>query len=150
MRAMSGIRVSTAAALSLLSACAGTATTSGAARPTYDDCFFASTLHDWRPLDDENLILFAGGRRPYQVELVRPAMGLSYDVMIGVYDRDGRICPYGGDAIVIDGLIPDRILIRSVRRLTDEQLDEVYVEFGIRAPAVIEAEEADPEGSAEQ
>jgi hypothetical protein len=64
--------------------------------------------------------------------------------MIGVYDRDGRICPYGGDAIVIDGVIPERILIRSVRRLTPEQLDEVYVQFGIRAPAVIEAEEVDP------
>jgi hypothetical protein len=127
-----------------LGACTGIPTTSAPSQPTYNDCFFASTLHDWRPLDDENLILFAGGRRPYHVELIRPAVGLSYDVMIGVYDRDGRICPYGGDAIVIDGVIPERILIRSVRRLTPEQLDEVYVQFGIRAPAVIEAEEVDP------
>jgi hypothetical protein len=136
-------------AVSLLSACAGMPTTSGLSRPTYNDCFLASTLHDWRPLDDENLILFASGRRPYHVELVRPASGLSYDVMIGVYDRDGRICPYGGDAIVIDGIIPERISIRSVRRLTAEQLDEVYLAFGIRAPAVIEAEEVDLQGSGE-
>lgn len=132
-----------------LSGCAGTAVSSGAARPTYDDCLFASTLHDWRPLDDRNLILFANGRRPYHVELVRPATGLSFDVMIGIYDRDGRICPYGGDAIVIDDVVPERIAIRSMRRLTDEQLDDVYVEFGIHAPAVIDAEEVEleqPEG----
>jgi Family of unknown function (DUF6491) len=133
-----------------LCACTQAPTTSGAeGRSTSDDCFFASTLHDWRPLDDENLILFANGRRPYHVELVRPAMGLSFDVMIGVYDRDGRICSFGGDAIIVDGVIPDRITIRSIRRLTDEQLDEVYVQFGIRAPAVIETEEVDLE-SAEQ
>jgi hypothetical protein len=111
---------------------------------------FASTLHDWRPLDDSNLILFADGRRPYHVELVRPAMGFSYEVMIGVYDRDGRICPYGDDAIVVDGVIPEQIAIRSMRRLTDRQLDEFCAEFGIRAPAVLEAEEVPLEQPGEQ
>jgi len=125
-----------------LQGCAGTAAVSGT-RATYDDCFFASTLRDWRPLDDQNLILFANGRRPYHVELVRPAMALSFNVMIGVYDRDGRVCPYGGDAIIVDGFMPERIAIRSMRRLTDAQLDEVYVEFGISAPPVIDTEEVE-------
>jgi hypothetical protein len=124
--------------------CAGSGTTAGGARPVYDDCLFAATLRDWRPLNDQNLILFAAGRRPYHVELVRPAFGFTFDVMIGVYDRDDMICPYGGDAIVIDGPMPDRIAIRSIKRLSDEELDEVYVRFGIRAPAVIETTEGDP------
>jgi hypothetical protein len=148
MRRVNGIAA--VALAGALCACAQTPATSGAeGSSTYDDCFFASALHDWRPLDDENLILFASGRRPYHVELVRPAMGLSFAVTIGVYDRDGRICSFGGDAIIVDGVIPDRITIRSIRRLTDAQLDELYVQFGIRAPVVIETEEVDLE-SAEQ
>lgn len=131
-----------AAAACVLSACATTEPGGSGVRTTSNDCFFANTLRDWRPLDDRNLILFADGRRPYLVELVRPAMGLTFNVMIGVYDRDGRICPYGGDAIVVDGALPDRITIGSMRRLTDAELGEVYERFGVSTPAVIEAEEA--------
>jgi Family of unknown function (DUF6491) len=103
-----------------------------------DDCFFTRSLRDWRPLDNSNLLLFTTGRTPYLVELFRPAMGLSFNVMIGVYDRDGRVCPYGGDAIIINGIMPERIPIRSMRRLTDDELDEIYVRFGIRPPVVVE------------
>lgn len=131
-------------------ACATTAGSGGTSRATYDDCFFAATLHDWRPLDDENLVLFANGRRPYHVELAMPAFGLTYDVRIGVYDRDGRICPYGGDSIVVNGIIRERIPIRSMRRLTDEQLDALYVQFGIETPAVIEVTEVESEESPEK
>jgi hypothetical protein len=129
----------------LLSACASTSGPSTVARPAGNDCMFASTLRDWRPLDNENLILFANGRRPYHVELFMPAFSLTYEVMIGVYDRDGRICPYGGDAIVIDGVLPERIPIRSIRRLTDTELDALYVEFGVEPPEVFEATAVEPE-----
>jgi hypothetical protein len=130
-----------------MNGCAATGTTTdgnadGAAR---DDCLFAVTLRDWRPLDDRNLLLFGTGRRAHHVELVRPASGLRFDVMLGVYDRDGMICPYGGDAIVIGGPMPDRIAIRSIERLSDDELDAVYVRFGIRAPAVIDATEVESE-----
>jgi hypothetical protein len=132
-------------AVAALGGCAGSAATSATTRSTAADCFFASTLRDWRPLDDANLVLFGSGRTPYHVELFRPAIGLSFNVMIGVYDRDGRICPYGGDAIIVDGAMPDRVPIRSIKRLTDEQLDELYVQFGVRAPAVVTTEEVELE-----
>lgn len=131
-----------AAAFAAVGACAQSAATT---RSSADDCFFASTLRDWRPLDDENLVLFGSGRTPYHVELFRPAMGLSFNVMIGVFDRDGRICPYGGDAIIVDGAVPDRIPIRSIRRLTDDELDELYVQFGVRAPAIVATDEVELE-----
>lgn len=102
-------------------------------------------MRDWRPLDDRNLILFADGRRPYHVELTRPAMGLSFNIELGVYDRDGRICAFGGDALVVDGAIPERIPIRSITRLTPEALEAVYAEFGISSPVVIEATETEPD-----
>jgi len=128
------------AAAAALGACASVDEAATGARSTADDCFFAGTLRDWRPLDNSNLILFANGRRPYHVELMQPAAGLSFNVTIGVYDRDGRVCPYGGDAIIVDGgFMPERIAIRSMRELTDEELDAVYVQFGIRPPAVVES-----------
>jgi hypothetical protein len=114
-----------------------------AAAPTHSDCMFARSLRDWRPLDDEHLLLFGPGHTAYLVELVRPAMGLSFNISIGVYDRDGNICPYGGDGIVVEGPIPERISIRSMQRLDDAELDEVYVRFGIRPPAVVKTEPAD-------
>lgn len=133
---------------SLVAACATTPSEPSAARN--DDCMFAVGLRDWRPLDNQNLILFESGRRAYHVELFRPASGLRSDIMIGVYDRDGRICPYGGDAIIVDSGIPDRIPIRSMRRLSEDELDELYVQFGVEPPAVVntegvELQEAPPE-----
>jgi hypothetical protein len=128
-------------ALTLL-ACAAAPTAERSAdgvQPIFDDCLFAISLRDWRPLDDRNLLLFANGRRAYHVQLFRPAPDLRFDVMIGVYDDDGMICPYGGDAILTDGPMPDRVPIRSIKRLSDDELDAVYVRFGVRPPAVIEA-----------
>jgi hypothetical protein len=116
-------------------------TTNTSARSSYNDCFFAVSLTNWRALDDENLILFAGRRRPYHVVLSRPAFGLNHDFMIGVYDRDGRICPFGGDAIVIDGGMPDTIRIRSIQQLSTEQLEQLYVSFGLEDPASVEVAE---------
>lgn len=139
------LRAATLAAAALVTgACATTSSTqTQTTRSAGSDCFFASTLRDWRPLDDENLILFAQGRRPYHVELVRPATNLSHNVRLGIYDRDGSICAVGGDTIVIDGAIPDRIRIGSLRELDRGELDALYTEFGIRTPAVIDAEEVE-------
>jgi hypothetical protein len=137
-----GKRAAVVLLLGMLTGGAGSST-SAAPRDTYNDCLLARTLRDWRPLDDENLLLFGAGRRAYLVELFRPAMSLGFNVMIGVYDRDGRICPYGGDAIVVDGPMPERIPIRSIRRLSDDELDEVYVRFGIRPPIVVEGDEVE-------
>lgn len=144
-----GLASAAAAAALLVAACAAPSQQPGSGRAAGSDCFFASTMRDWRPLDDRNLILFANGRRPYHVELVRPAMGLSFGIMLGVYDRDGRICPFGGDAIVVDGAIPDRIPIRSITRLSPEELEAVYIEYGISPPVVIDAEEVEPEEEAD-
>jgi hypothetical protein len=118
-----------------------------AAAAVHNDCMFARSLRDWRPLDDEHLLLFGPGHTAYLVQLVRPAMGLSFNISIGVYDRDGNICPYGGDSIVIDGPIPERISIQSMQRLDDAELDEVYVRFGIRPPVVVKSEPVDQGGN---
>ncbi|MGW8368486.1 MAG: hypothetical protein ACWGPN_07380, partial [Gammaproteobacteria bacterium] len=65
--------------------------------------------------------------------LVTPALDMSHEFAIGILDRDrdGRICPYGGDSILIDGLVRERISIRSIERISDEQAEFLKMEFGL-------------------
>jgi hypothetical protein len=130
-----------------LGACASTGPTDGDAQGpylNYDDCFFANTMTDWRPLDNMNLVVFTGIRRAYHVQLAMRSMNLRFEDTIAFTDRDGRICPFGGDSIVVNGAIRDRIPIASVRRLTEGE--ELYMSFGVTQPEVIE--EAEPPAEA--
>jgi hypothetical protein len=139
---MQGIRLFVAAlAATLAGACASTQSSSGGSSAflNYDDCFFARSMTDWRPLDNRNLVVFTGARRAYHVQLATPSMGLRFDDTIAFTDRDGRICPYGGDSIVINGLVPDRIPIASIRQLDEGQLEMLYRSYNIAGPEVIEA-----------
>ena len=106
-----------------------------------NDCFLARAVSDWRPLDNRNLIVFTGRRNPYHVELSMPSTRLRFQDAIAFTDRDGRICPYGGDAIVINGMMPNRITIASIRQLSEGELEEVYAQFGVRRPEIIETPE---------
>ncbi len=104
-------------------------------RTVYNHCFYANSVSDWKPLDNENLIIFAPGRRAHHVQLVRPSFNLRSTIGISFSDRDGRICPYGGDAIVIGGgVTPERINIRSIKRISDGELVYLYDQFDITRP----------------
>ena len=69
--------------------------------------------------------------------------GLDRNIAIGLFDRDGLICP--GDAIVARNLLPDRVTIRSVRRISDDELEALYVQFGLEPAAVVELRPIDVE-----
>ena len=132
----------TAAAAVIASGCASNQPGSGTpAFLTYDDCFFARAMTDWRPLDNRNLVVFTGARRAYHIQLATPSRGLRFDDTLAFTDRDGRICPFGGDAVVINGLMPDRIPIASIRRLDEGQLEDLYRTYNIAGPQIIEAPE---------
>ena len=129
-------------------ACASTASSTsagGTAFQNFNDCFFANTITDWRPLDNMNLVVFTGRRQPYHVQLAMRSMSLRFEDRIAFTDRDGRICPFGGDSIVVNGALRERIPIASIRRLTEGQLEDLYRSNGIVGPEVIET----PEGSEE-
>ena len=137
----------TAAAAVIASGCGSMGSPSGGSPAflTYDDCFFARAMSDWRPLDNRNLVVFTGARRAYHIQLATPSRGLRFDDTLAFTDRDGRICPFGGDAVVINGLMPDSIPIASIRRMDESQLEDLYRTYNIAGPQVIEA----PELSAE-
>ena len=100
------------------------------------DCIVGGNVRDFAALDNRNLILYGPGNRAYHVVLTRPAIGLEREFSIGVYDADagfggiGRICPYGGDAIIIEGPISERILSRSIEQVDATGVDALMVRFG--------------------
>lgn len=120
----------------LLGACTATSEEPRSAARGSTDCFFARSLRSWRPLDDRNLIVFANGRQPHHVELVAPMPGMSRNFAIGLFDRDGLICP--GDSVVARDALPNRIRIRSIRRVTEEELEALYVQYGLEPAAIVE------------
>ena len=94
------------------------------------DCIINAGVRDYATLDDRNLIIYGAGRRAYHVVLATPSINLESEYRLGIFDRDGRICPFGGDAIIVQGPITERIPIRSIERLTDEAETALKVRFG--------------------
>ena len=97
-----------------------------------NDCFWAASIHDWQALDDQSLIVWSPSRQcAYQVDLARRCSGLRFTDDISFEDRDGRICPFGGDALVIPGLAGDRCSIASITRLDEAALNRILPTGGV-------------------
>jgi len=89
-----------------------------------NDCFWANSIHNWKVIDDESLIVWSPSRScPYLVELARRCLSIRFTEDLGFYDRDGRICPYGGDAVIVPGPTGDRCSIASIRRISPDELN---------------------------
>ena len=104
---------------------------SGKLKTIPDGCIFSSNINDWTVLDDQRLIVYAPSRKtPYVVELTRPAHGLGFEVQLGFedHDRDGRLCSFGGDSVVVSGTLRDRISIRNIRRVSPDDAKQLIVE----------------------
>lgn len=92
-----------------------------------NDCFRANAIYDWKALNDQALIVWSPGRScAYRVDLAHRCMGLRFTEDIGFRDRDGRICPFGGDAIIVPGAAGEQCSIASIKRLTAEELDLLF------------------------
>jgi Family of unknown function (DUF6491) len=120
---------------------AGCATRSAAANKpaarSDDACVFSSTLDDYQPIDDERLILWAPGhRQPYLLTLSFPSTDLKWGLRLGFEDRDrnGLICGFGPDAVIVPNGIPDRITIRSMEKITPEKAKELLAAARKKTP----------------
>jgi hypothetical protein len=69
------------------------------------DCIFIRSIDDWKDLDGYNLIIYAPTRaHAYHIELDRYCQSLHLADHIGISShQDGRLCSYGGDAILVRG-----------------------------------------------
>jgi hypothetical protein len=104
-----------------------------------NDCVFASTIHDFRVLDRNKMVIWAPTRsKAYLVELSMPLPELKFANRIAVVDRnhDGMLCGYGMDRIIVAdssaaGLrTPATIL--GMKRLDDAGLAELEQQYDVR------------------
>ncbi|MEO7773106.1 MAG: DUF6491 family protein [Steroidobacteraceae bacterium] len=102
-----------------------------------DACVFSSTLNDYQPLDNERLILWAPGhRQPYLVTLSFPSQDLKWGIQVGFEDRDrnGLICGFGPDQVVIPRGMPVRISIKSMEKITPEHAKQLIDTSRMKPP----------------
>ena len=123
----------------VLAACAGTAeqeaTTAGDVDYRGSDCILISTIRDYRSLDDRNLLIYGPANRAYFVTLFRPSFELRSSFQMGFSSRDDRLCPYGGDAIVVGSLNREAVGVQSISRVSEEQAEQLLVRYGKKEPA---------------
>lgn len=95
------------------------------------DCVFGS-VRDFSVLDDEALLLYTTARnRAYYVEVTGICLGLRSAFQLGFEDRDGRLCGYGMDAIIIaDGAFSERCPISRIHKLEDGEITRVLEHYG--------------------
>ena len=104
------------------------------------DCISQSTIRDYQVLDDRNLIVTAGAKRKYHVQLSRQAFGLRSNWKIGFRSPTGRICSGTGD-VVVDDSFGDKETIRilSIKEVATDELNALLVQFGKKVPEVEQA-----------
>jgi len=93
-----------------------------------NQCIFFRRLYDWRPLNDTNLIVWAPSRKfPYHIQLAQRCRGLRFTLSLGFYSRDSNLCPFGGDAVLVDSGAgrPERCSIGAITKLSEEALESL-------------------------
>jgi hypothetical protein len=116
-----------------LSACASTETESELGTDIEyngSDCISIRTIRDYTPLDNQNMLIEAAGRRNYLVTLVMSSFELRSSFQIATQSRDDWLCPYGGDRIVFGSRAEFPASIRSISRLTAEQTEDLLIRYG--------------------
>lgn len=147
---------------SVLVACAGGATTPNATADEDErrgpDCIFSSSIRGYTVLDESNLIVEAGGRRQYHLVLQRRAFGLRSSWTLAFESPTGRICPGFSEVHYDGGMDSGSIRIHSIRELSEEEHDNLLIQYGKKKPEIeqtpapnevkgAEVEELDPAAS---
>lgn len=128
MRRRTTVTLAGLAATTVLVMPAGCASSPGAAETgsnaARQRCVSSLSLSDWEFLDDSTLLVWTvSRRRAYRIELVRPMHDLRFEHLLRLADRnlDGRICPYGSDAILPGHPGEGPVSLASIEYLTAEQ-----------------------------
>jgi Family of unknown function (DUF6491) len=130
-----------AAAMLMLGGCAASGGSAGEAgtvpqmagpSSSAEECMFSTFVDDWAPVDDYTFILYGPGRHEaYLGRLAFPAIDMKFSLRMGVVDddRNGRICGQSMDSVTfIDPVIPGKIFIRSLKRITEEEAQLLIAE----------------------
>ncbi len=76
-------------------------------------CVFMRTLYNWKPVDRYSLIAWINNsKHAVLIELDQPCFSLPFAETIAfTSNADGRLCSWGGDAVIVDG---DRCTIGAI------------------------------------
>lgn len=114
------------------------ASTDTSSRAGKNDCVFARTIHDFKVLDRDKMIIWAPTRsKAYLVELSMPMPELKFANTIAVVDRnhDGMLCGYGMDRIIVADSSPGfrtPATVMGMKRLTDADLAQLEQQYDVR------------------
>ena len=98
------------------------------------DCISIRLIRDYTPLSRDSLLIHASGKRSYFVRLLTPSIGLNSSFQLATKSRDDRLCPYGGDSIIFDRMPGGEARIRSISRLTPDQVEQLLIRYGKKEP----------------
>ncbi len=98
------------------------------------DCILIRTIRDYTPLSRDSLLIHVSGKRSYFVRLFTPSFGLSSSFELATKSRDDRLCPYGGDSIIVDRLPGGEARIRSISRVNPDQVEQILIHYGKKEP----------------
>ncbi|MEL7186159.1 MAG: DUF6491 family protein [Pseudomonadota bacterium] len=125
----------------VLVACAGASGVadgdSGDTRAGRGDCIFESTVRGYTVLDEQNLIIDSSGRRKYHMVLQRRAWGLNSAWGIAFKSTTNNVCA-GFDEVVFrnHGDRVESIRIQSIRALSDEDHEDLLIQWGKKEPEI--------------
>ncbi|MGH8177369.1 MAG: DUF6491 family protein [Steroidobacter sp.] len=119
--------------ISALTACAGA---NADQRASSNECVFARSITDFKPLDRNHLVIWSPGRRnAYLVELAMPLPELRFAHRLAVVDRnrDGRLCGYGMDRIIVgDSSFQHPATIAGMTRLDEGRIAALEAQYDVR------------------
>ncbi len=98
------------------------------------DCISIRLIRDYTPLSRDSLLIHASGKRSYYVRLLTPNFGLKSSFQLATRSRDDRLCPYGGDAIIVDSMPGGEARIQSISRVTPDQVEQLLIRYGKKEP----------------
>ncbi len=120
---------------SLLTAAEPDKSASSAASADNNACTWASSIDDWRELDNRNLIVWASRTEFYHLELSAPLidLGTAESLAFGDHNHDGRVCGYGMDEVIVPrSSVFGRATIINMTRLDDAGLARLAEQYHIK------------------
>ena len=94
------------------------------------DCIWVRSIRDYTALEDRTLLIDAGVKRPYLVQLYRPSFEMRSSHTMRVHSRDDQLCPHGGDGLIFSSFADQPDTVKAISRITEEQADRLLVRYG--------------------
>lgn len=84
-----------------------------------NDCTWARAITDWEEVDRNHIVVRGAGRDRFLIRFSGACTANPrFEREIGVISRDSRLCPYGGDELIIGG---ERCTILNIWQLPAEE-----------------------------